>query len=147
MQREDVILITGSAGFMACHIYDQLVRDGYKNVYGIDNLSGGFLRNISDKDKFTELDLKDRQKVSDYIDNLKPDVIFHLAADATEGRSQFTPFSAIDNNLVSYMNLLVPAIRNGIKKVIFVGAQEVKTKKFKIKFMKTGRESLLKIKS
>ena len=35
----------------------------------------------------------------------------------------------------------------GIKKVIFVGAQEVKTKKFKIKFMKTGRESLLKIKS
>jgi len=31
-----------------------------------------------------------------------------------------------------------------IKKVIFVGAQEVKTKKFKIKFMETGREVLLK---
>jgi len=31
----------------------------------------------------------------------------------------------------------------GIKKVIFVGAQEVKAKKFKIKFMKTGREVLL----
>ena len=35
----------------------------------------------------------------------------------------------------------------GFQKVIFVGAQEVKTKKFKIKFMKTGRESLLKVKS
>ncbi len=33
----------------------------------------------------------------------------------------------------------------GIKKVIFVGEDEVKSKKFKVKDMKTGRESLLKI--
>ncbi len=33
----------------------------------------------------------------------------------------------------------------GIKKVIFVGAQEIRKKKFKIKFMKTGREVLLKV--
>jgi len=32
----------------------------------------------------------------------------------------------------------------GIKKVIFVGAQEIKKKKFKIKIMKTGKEVLLK---
>ena len=32
----------------------------------------------------------------------------------------------------------------GIKKVVFVGGKEVKAKKFKIKFMKTGREVLLK---
>jgi len=125
MKKDDKILITGSAGFMACHIYDQLARDGYENIYGIDNFSGGFLRNISNKDKFTELDLKDRQKVSEYIDNLKPDVIFHLAADATEGRSQFTPFSALDNNLVAYMNLLVPVIRNGIKKIILTSSMSV----------------------
>jgi len=33
----------------------------------------------------------------------------------------------------------------GMKQVIFVGAQEVKTKKFKIKIMKTGRQKTLKI--
>tara|TARA_Y100000310_G_scaffold127024_1_gene126027 strand:+ start:637 stop:1761 length:1125 start_codon:yes stop_codon:yes gene_type:complete len=33
----------------------------------------------------------------------------------------------------------------GLKQVLFVGAKEVKTKKFKVKIMKTGRESILKI--
>ncbi len=32
-----------------------------------------------------------------------------------------------------------------IKKVIFVGAREIKRKSFKIKFMKTGKEKVLKI--
>jgi len=124
MNKEDKILITGSAGFMGCHISDQLLEQGY-DVYGIDDLSGGFLENVSDKERFTQLDLKDRQKVADYINNLKPDIIFHLAADATEGRSQFTPFSALDNNLVAYMNLLIPAIKNGLKKIILTSSMSV----------------------
>jgi len=33
----------------------------------------------------------------------------------------------------------------GIKKVIFVGSKEVKIRKFKIKDMKTGKETLLKL--
>ncbi len=124
MQKKDKILITGSAGFMGCHLFDQLLDEGH-NVYGVDNLSGGFLKNVSNKERFTQLDLKDRQKVADYINILKPDIIFHLAADATEGRSQFTPFSALDNNLVAYLNLLIPAIKNGLKKMILTSSMSV----------------------
>ena len=43
--KENKILITGVAGFMGCHIFDQLSEQGY-DVYGIDNLSGGFLKNV-----------------------------------------------------------------------------------------------------
>ena len=32
----------------------------------------------------------------------------------------------------------------GIKKVVFVGAQEIKKRQFKVKIMKTGREVLLR---
>lgn len=118
------ILVTGSAGFMGSHLYDQLFDIGYE-VYGVDDLSGGFMENVSQKKFFTKLDLCDRAKTARYIESLKPDTIFHLAADATEGRSQFTPFSAMDRNVVAYMNLLVPAIKNGLQKVILTSSMSV----------------------
>ena len=124
MDKNDKILVTGSAGFMGSHLIDHLEARGY-DVVGIDNLSGGYLRNVRNKNKFTKLDLRDRAATGVYIDKLRPNVIFHLAADATEGRSHFTPFSAIDRNFVAYANLLVPAIKNGLKKMILMSSMDV----------------------
>jgi len=118
------ILVTGSAGFMGSHLYDHLAEQGF-SVYGIDDLSGGFLRNVSNKKRFTKLDLRDRTKTCTYVARLKPDIIYHLAADATEGRSQFTPFSALDRNWVAYTNLLVPAIKSGLKKMVLTSSMSV----------------------
>jgi UDP-glucose 4-epimerase len=124
MSKKIKVLVTGSAGFMGSHLYDQLFNAGYE-VYGVDDLSGGFKHNISQKKYFTRLDLRNRVKTAKYIDKLKPDIIFHLAADATEGRSQFTPFSAMDRNLFAYNNLLMPAIKNGLKKMILTSSMSV----------------------
>ena len=118
------VLVTGSAGFIGSHIYDLLFAMGYE-VYGVDDLSGGFMRNVSQKKFFTKLDLRDRSKTAAYIEKVKPDVIFHLAADATEGRSQFTPFSAMDRNIVAYNNVLIPAIKHGLKKMILTSSMSV----------------------
>lgn len=116
--------MTGSAGFIGSHIYDLLFDMGHE-VYGIDDLSGGFMRNVSQPKFFDQLDLRDRKATAEYINWLKPNTIFHLAADATEGRSQFTPFSAIDRNTVAYANLIVPAIKNGMKKMILTSSMSV----------------------
>ena len=124
MGKKKKILVTGSAGFIGSHIYDLLFGMGHE-VYGIDDLSGGFMRNVSQKKFFTKLDLRDRAKTGAYIAKLKPEIIYHLAADATEGRSQFTPFSATDRNMVSYMNLIVPAIKNGLGKMILTSSMSV----------------------
>src|SRR3989344_4527234 len=118
------ILVTGSAGVIGSHVYDRLAALGHE-VYGVDDLSGGFLRNVSNAKRFTKLDLRDRKKTATYIAKIKPQMIFHLAADATEGRSQFTPFSALDRNMVAYTNLLVPAIKHGMKKIILVSSMSV----------------------
>lgn len=118
------ILVTGSAGFIGSHVYDLLFSAGYE-VCGVDDLSGGFMRNVSQKKYFTKLDLRNRAKTDAYVKKIKPDIIFHLAADATEGRSQFTPFSATDRNVVAYVNLLIPAIRYGLKKMILTSSMSV----------------------
>lgn len=121
------ILVTGSAGFMGSHLFDYLHEKYGKmySIFGVDDLSGGFMRNVSRKEFFKKLDLRNRKKVSEFIEELRPEIVFHFAADATEGRSQFTPLSALDRNLVAYVNLLVPCIKYGLKKMILISSMSV----------------------
>lgn len=119
------ILVTGCAGFMGSHLVKDLIKMGYQNVYGVDDLSGGYLDNVDPKSFFTQLDLRNKEKTAQYIEQIKPELIFHLAADATEGRSQFTPLSATERNYLAYLHLLVPAVKNGLKKMVLTSSMSV----------------------
>lgn len=123
--KDERILVTGGAGFIGGHAVRELLELGYKNIYCVDDLSGGFLKNVDKRAKFKKLDLRDKEKTKKYIEKIKPKVIFHLAADATEGRSQFTPLSATERNYMAYLNVLIPAISNGMEKVILVSSMSV----------------------
>lgn len=118
------ILVTGAAGFMGSHLVDKLLDLGHK-VYGVDDLSGGYIENVNKKSIFTKLDLREQKKVEDFISKTKPQIIYHLAADATEGRSQFTPINCTQRNYMAYLNLLVPAIKNNIQKMVLTSSMSV----------------------
>lgn len=119
------ILVTGAAGFMGSHLVDSLIAEGFEKVYGVDDFSGGYIDNINPKSSFSQLDLREKAKTASLVDDIKPEIIFHLAADATEGRSQFTPISCTERNYLAYLNLLIPAIKNGIKKVVLTSSMSV----------------------
>lgn len=123
-QLKKKILVTGAAGFMGSHLVDSLVELGHE-IYGVDDLSGGYLTNVNPKAKFTKLDLRKKEKTASYIEKIKPEIVFHLAADATEGRSQFTPISATERNYLAYLNILVPSIKNGMEKIILTSSMSV----------------------
>jgi UDP-glucose 4-epimerase len=123
------ILITGAAGFMGSHLADYLRKDGHE-IWAIDDLSGGYRENLpadsrewqlSDnrwipviegdpKTNFVNLDVRDTYKTHRLIEHVKPHIVYHLAADATEGRSQFHPNECNSRNLSGYLNVLTPAI-------------------------------------
>jgi UDP-glucose 4-epimerase len=119
------ILITGNAGFIGSHLQDQLIRQGH-TVIGIDSLVGGFRRNISPHlRRMYVIDTKDKYAVDTAFNIEKPDIVYHLSADATEGRSQFTPISATENNLLSSVNVFTSAIKYGVKRIIFTSSMSV----------------------
>ncbi len=119
------ILVTGAAGFMGSYVVDALVARGDCDVYGVDDLSGGYESNVNPKSHFEKLDLRDREKTKALIDKIKPEILYHLAADASEGRSQFTPLSATERNLLAYMYTLIPSIQNGIQRVVLTSSMSV----------------------
>jgi len=118
------VLVTGAAGFIGSHLVDHLVDQGH-DVCGVDDMSGGFWRNINPKSHFTRLDLRNTDATRIYIESVRPEIIFHMAADATEGRSQFTPIECTGRNYMAYLNVLAPAITCGLERMILASSISV----------------------
>ena len=118
-------LVTGAAGFIGSYVVDALIERGME-VYGVDDLSGGYRRNVHPASHFIRADLRDRSLASAIIEEVHPDLVYHLAADATEGRSQFTPIECTQRNYLAYLHTLIPAIRSHtLKKVVLVSSMSV----------------------
>lgn len=118
------ILVTGSAGFMGSHLVDALIAKKHQ-VFGIDDLSGGRKENINPKSVFFKQDLRQKENTAKIIEKIRPQILFHLAADATEGRSQFTPLECTERNYLAYLNTLIPCIRQGVKRVVLTSSMSV----------------------
>lgn len=119
------ILVTGAAGFMGSHLVNFLIKKERHEVFAVDDLSGGYEENVDSRAHFTKLDLRDRKKVEEYIEKVRPDLLYYLAADASEGRSQFTPLSSTERNYLAYMYTIVPSISYGLKKVVLTSSMSV----------------------
>lgn len=117
------ILVTGSAGFIGSHIADELTKQGHE-VLGIDNLSGGFLRNTQNH-KFAMLDLRDKYSTERLVEQFSPTHLVHAAASAREIGSLFEPLKSTETNFLAYMNVLNACIKNKIKKVILISSMSV----------------------
>lgn len=118
------ILVTGCCGFMGSWIADALVDAGHE-VYGVDNLSGGDIENYSGKYRLFVMDLRDGARTEELIRSVKPEVVYHTAACAREGASQFQPKYVTETNLLAFMNVIEPAIKYGLEKFIFFSSMAV----------------------
>src|SRR5581483_1915091 len=111
------ILITGGAGFIGSHLADRFINDNY-NISVIDDLSGGFNRNLNKKTEFYECDLMDQKRTDEIISKIKPEIVYHLAANAAENKAQFSPIDITTRNFNTFINTFVSSLRNGMKRII-----------------------------
>jgi len=114
-------LVTGGAGFIGSHLVDELISLNYQVVV-LDNLSGGFLRNINSKAIFIKGSINNQRIVNSIFNKYNFDFVFHLAAYAAEGLSPFIRHFNYENNLIGSINLINASIKYKIKKFIFTSS-------------------------
>ena len=119
----DCILITGCAGFLGSHLTRAIIESGYSAI-GIDDLSSGFRENVPDHASliFYKADLCDALVVDKIFSRHRPTIVIHLAANAREGASFFSPIDITRRNALALVNVIQPAIQYGMKKIIFTSS-------------------------
>jgi UDP-glucose 4-epimerase len=111
------ILVTGSSGLIGSHTARALVKQGH-DVYGISRSNNN---PVKGETRFN-VDLRDKAKTEEIITKIRPKVVYHFAANAAEGKAQFSPIDITERNINIFLNTLVPAINAGMKRFIFTSS-------------------------
>ncbi len=124
-------LITGITGMVGSHLADFLLSETDWDIYGmcrwrspLDNVSHLLDRaNRSDRLKFLSADLRDYISLLNVVEEVRPDYVFHLAAQSYPSTSFTSPLDTLDTNILGTARLLEVLRRcSGIDPVIHVCA-------------------------
>lgn len=120
-------LITGGAGFIGSHLTDLLLDKGH-TVTVVDNFSRGRRSNLDNAvaaagERLTiiEADLLETD-VDALIGQVKPEVIFHLAAQIDVRKSVEDPIHDAQTNILSTIRLAQAATQHGVRKIVFTSS-------------------------
>ncbi len=115
-----IALVTGAAGFIGSHLVDRLIADGY-SVTGIDDLSSGTLDNLPSGFDLRKMDIRDPD-VQSVVAELRPDIVFHLAAQISVSISAREPKLDADVNIGGALNLLegIRTVDGKTAKIVYI---------------------------
>lgn len=109
-------LITGVTGFAGSHLAEYLLARGDLEVYGTvrwrskrENIEG--IKGLN----LVECELRDSVSVERMLAQLRPDYLFHLAAQSFVPTSWNAPGDTLINNILSELNLFEAARRLNLK--------------------------------
>lgn len=120
------ILITGVNGFVGGHLAEHLAENPAYQVHGIARAPQLSLSHLHDKVHYHALDLRDLPRVRQYLDEVRPDVILHLAAQASVAKSFHDAVNTTHDNLIPSVALMQYAVELGFDPlIIFAGSNEI----------------------
>lgn len=126
------VIITGVAGLVGSNFAEYLLERREElslgKVYGVDDLSGGYIENLHLEDEnfcFVHADLtnkEDQKRVEDIFKGDKIDYIFHFSAYAAEGLSPFIRQYNYISNIIPTTFLINMGIKYNIKRFVFTSS-------------------------
>jgi UDP-glucose 4-epimerase len=105
-------IVTGGAGFIGSHVVDSLLADGY-GVTVIDDLSSGKAGRVADAARLVELDIVDGPALRAVVEDVRPQAVYHLAAQASVTASVQDPGRDCDVNVKGTLNVVTAANDTG----------------------------------
>lgn len=120
-------LVTGGAGFIGSTLVDRLLAEGHE-VDVVDDLSTGSLVNLADARATAgraltihQLDIR-LPELADLVVRRRPQVVFHLAAQADVRVSVEQPSLDAEVNIIGSINVLEGARAAGTERVVFAAS-------------------------
>lgn len=123
------VLITGGAGFIGSNIVEYLLNNNIKKIRILDNLSTGKINNIKpflekyDNVEFTYGNISNLEDCRKAVKDM--DVITHQAALGSVPRSINDPLSSHISNVNGFLNILIAAKEEGIKRIVYASSSSV----------------------
>ena len=130
----NTILVTGVAGFIGMHCAQRLLAQG-ATVVGIDNRNSYY--DVALKDarlaqlqghanfRFVPLDVADRAGLAALFDEIKPQRVLHLAAQAGVRYSIDQPDDYTDSNLLGFANILQNCRKHQVAHLVYASSSSV----------------------
>ena len=128
------VLVTGAAGFIGMHCALRLLERGLP-VVGIDNLNSYY--DVALKEarlaqlqghpnfRFIQLDLADRAGMAALFDEVKPQRVLHLAAQAGVRYSIDQPDDYTDSNLLGFGHVLQGCRKHQVAHLVYASSSSV----------------------
>lgn len=116
---DDLMLVTGGAGFIGSHLSERLLRHGYR-VRVLDNLSFGRREWIPSGAEFFEGDIRDLETCRRACDGVTG--VFHTAAMSRAGPSLEAVEICTQQNVVGTQNMLLAARDAKVRKFVYSGS-------------------------
>jgi UDP-glucose 4-epimerase len=115
------VIVTGGAGFIGSHVAELCLSRGHE-VTVIDNLRTGKVENVPEGARFVEGDIRNLETVKDLFGEVKPDWVFHQAAQAALRPSVIDPWEDMSINLLGSLNLIRTAVDQGVGKFVYASS-------------------------
>ena len=120
------VLVTGGAGFIGSQLADRLLAEGHR-VVSVDDLSTGRIANLAEargygkEFSFFNMDVRADGLVA-LFERHRPEVVFHLAAQAGVRPSLENPVLDASVNIMGLLNVLEAAVRVGSRKIVYAAS-------------------------
>ncbi len=116
------VLITGVTGFVGSHLADYLVARGDVEVFGTHRWRSRMdnVEHLRSRVTLVECDLRDAGGVRRVLHAIRPDRIFHLAAQSYVPTSWASPVETLACNLTCQLNLLEVIRESGLSTRVHV---------------------------
>ncbi|HWQ29826.1 MAG TPA: UDP-glucose 4-epimerase GalE [Negativicutes bacterium] len=112
------VLVCGGAGYIGSHCVRGLL-DKNEEVVVADNLQTGHRAALSDKAKFYEGDIRNREFLDRVFKENRIEAVIHFAANSLVGVSMNEPLEYYDNNVHGTLVLLQAMNRHNVGRIVF----------------------------
>ena len=111
------VLVTGVTGFAGSHLVDYMAARGDAEIWGIQRWRSRTenIEHLRDRMSLVECDLRDAESTRDTIEQVRPDWIFHLAAQSFVPTSWKAPTESLTTNVLGQLHLFEACRRLGLK--------------------------------